>query len=207
VRASDLRFKEFKQSAGMLVIFGVDASGSMALNRINQAKGALIRLLREAYLHRDRVALLTFRGDRAEVLLPPSRSVELAKRALDALPAGGGTPLAAGLHAALDLARRARHSNLRQALLVLFTDGRPNVALGQEAIWGELEKVCAVLQSEGVASVVIDTSHHTNSSGGAERLAQLLGGRHVNLPRPDAVAVYDAVSTARARFQRKGRET
>jgi magnesium chelatase subunit D len=205
---SDLRFKEFRQKAGMLIILAVDVSGSMALNRLNQAKGALIRLLREAYLHRDRVALVSFRGDWAQVLLQPSRSVELAKRALDSLPAGGGTPLAAGLHAAHRLAQCARRSGVRQALLVLFTDGRPNVAMGQGAIWGELEEICADLQLEGVASVVIDTSHHSVSNGGAEKLAKLLGGRHVYMPRPTAEAVYNAVSTTSDRIRTTlGRKT
>ncbi len=205
---SDLRFKEFRQKTGMLIILAVDVSGSMALNRLNQAKGALIRLLREAYLHRDRVALVSFRGDWAEVLLQPSRSVELAKRALDSLPAGGGTPIAAGLHAAHRLAQCARRSGVRQPLLVLFTDGRPNVAMGQGAIWGELEEICADLRSEGVASVVIDTSHHSVSNGGAEKLAKLLGGRHVYMPRPTAEAVYNAVSTTSDRIRTTlGRKT
>jgi magnesium chelatase subunit D len=128
VTGDDIRLKRFKQKAGRLIIFVVDASGSMAANRMNQAKGALIRLLREAYLHRDKVALISFRGDGAEVLLPPSRSVELAKRALDRLPAGGGTPLAAGLLTALDLAKRERRNGLRHTMLVLLTDGRANVS-------------------------------------------------------------------------------
>jgi magnesium chelatase subunit D len=198
IRASDLRFKEFKRKAGTMIIFAVDASGSMAHNRISYAKGALIRLLREAYLHRDRVALVSFQGDRAEVLLPPSRSVELAKRALDALPVGGGTPLAAGLIASLELARRAEQAGDRQTILVIFTDGRANVsAKPQESIWSELENVCLAVRSEGVTPIVIDTSRRGIGDGGAERLACLLGGRRVCLPQPDAGAVCDAVAAAR----------
>jgi magnesium chelatase subunit D len=201
VAAGDLRFKQFKQKAGILIVFAVDASGSMAHNRISQAKGAVLGLLRQAYLNRDRVALLSFRGDRAEVLLPPSRSVERAKRALEAIPVGGGTPLAAGLRGALDLARRARHSDVRQALLVLFTDGRANVAWesgrtgGRDGIWRELEEVCAALRFERVASVVVDTRRRVLSKGDVERLVKLLGGGYVRLSRPDAAAVCDTVAT------------
>ncbi len=209
VSPGDLRFKQFRQKAGMLVIFAVDASGSMASNRIHLAKGALLRLLEKAYLHRDKVALIGFRGDAAEVLLPPTRSVERAKRLLDALPVGGGTPLAAGLEAALSLARQSRPDETGQRLLVVVTDGTANVSLGKntlasspaqksrEAIWRELAEVCTLLRNEPVDSVVIDTRHRHVSGGEAEKLATLLGARHVPLPRPDSSAAYDAVSAAR----------
>jgi magnesium chelatase subunit D len=193
---SDLRFKQFKQKAGILIIFAVDASGSMAVNRISQAKGALMRLLEKAYLHRDLVALVGFRGDRADVLLPPSRSVELAKRAIDAMPVGGGTPLAAALESALALARRARHTGIRRTLLVLLTDGHANVARGREPIWHELEGLCGALQCEGVASVVVDTRNQVTSGGEARMLADLLGGRHVRLSHPGSDALYDTVAAA-----------
>lgn len=194
VTASDLRFKQFRQKTGVLIIFAVDASGSMAVNRIQQAKGAMLRLLREAYLHRDKVALISFRGHEANVLLPPSRSVARARRVVDALPVGGGTPVAAGLQAALELARRARRSETRQSLMVLLTDGRANVPNGHEAVWDELGRICQAVQSEGMTSVVIDTRHRHAVSGEAERLAQLLGGRYVQLPRPDPRAVYAEVA-------------
>jgi magnesium chelatase subunit D len=209
VAARDLRFKQFRQKAGMLVIFAVDASGSMAANRIHLAKGALLRLLEKAYVHRDKVALISFRGDKSEVLLPPTRSVELAKRVLDALPVGGGTPLAAGLEAVLSLARQARPGDGGQKLLVLVTDGTANVTRrkelsaggagrsSREAIWRELEEVSELLRRERVESVVIDTRHRLVSRGEAERLAELLGGRHVPLPRPDADAVYNSLAAAR----------
>jgi magnesium chelatase subunit D len=205
VTVEDLRFKQFRQKAGVLVIFAVDASGSMALNRMSQAKGALMRFLSKAYLHRDKVALIGFRGRRAEVLLPPTRSVELAKRALDALPVGGGTPLAAGLHAALDLAGRAGSIDVRRTLLVLVTDGGANVPLGEsrDALWPELVKVCAALRSDGVLSVVVDSSLFQMPGREAERLAELLGAQCVRLRRLDAQAVYGAAAalaeTARSR--------
>ncbi len=195
VEAGDLRFKQFRQRAGVLIIFAVDASGSMAVNRIAQAKGALLRLLEKAYLHRDRVALISFRGSEAEVVLPPGRSVELAKRATNAMAVGGGTPLAAGLDCALSLARRAKDTEMRRKLLVLLTDGRANVACrGGQSTWEELRAAGAALESEGVASVVIDTRNSRTPGGEAERLAGLLGGQHVYLPRANAGTVYDTVA-------------
>lgn len=108
LRSDDLHIKQFRSKAGTLFCFLVDASGSMALHRMRQAKGAINALLQQAYVHRDQVALIAFRGEQAEVLLPPSQSVELAKRALDVLPTGGGTPLASALLAAWQIAQHAR---------------------------------------------------------------------------------------------------
>jgi magnesium chelatase subunit D len=194
----DLRFKQLKHKRGILIVFAVDASGSMALNRISQAKGALIRLLQHAYVHRDKVALVSFRGNRAEVALSPTRSVVLAKRALDAMTVGGGTPLAAGLETALQLARTARNSReVQQTLLAVFTDGSANVPRGNASgtdIWAELGIVCAALRSEGVSSAVIDTRHRLLAGGQGAKLAEMLGGRYVYLPRPDGNAVHDAIA-------------
>lgn len=205
IKLSDLRIKRFHHKAGILFIFAVDASGSMALNRMNQAKGALTRLLSQAYVHRDKVALISFRGSTAELLLPPSQSVERAKRLLDALPVGGGTPLTAGLVAALDLATRARRGGIRQIMLLLFSDGRANVALGaqkeldrdarQRAIHDELARVSVALQHEGVFTVVIDTESHFTSGGAARELADLLVARYLYLPRADAASIYNAIDT------------
>lgn len=186
----DLRYKHFRQDSGILIVFAVDASGSMAFNRIHQAKGAVIRLLGKAYLNRDQVALVGFRGDRAEILLGPTRGVDLAKRALEAMPVGGGTPLAAGLESSLELVRRARLIG-QEALLVLLTDGKANVGLP-----AELEGVCARLRQERVASVVIDTTHRAVSSGAAGGLAERIGGRLVYLPHPHPNAICDAVTDA-----------
>jgi magnesium chelatase subunit D len=195
VEAGDLRFKQFRQRSGVLVIFAVDASGSMAVNRIGQAKGTLLRLLEKAYVHRDRFALISFRGRGAEVMLPPGRSVELAKRATSAMAVGGGTPLAAGLECALNLARRAKDTDGRRKLLVLLTDGRANVACrGDQSIWEELRAAGEALQSEGVASVVIDTRPSRVQGGEAERLAGFLGGRHVHLPSANADTVSSTVA-------------
>jgi len=202
IEPTDLRFKELKHRSGILFILAVDASGSMALNRMAQAKGALTRLLQQAYLHRDKVALISFRGGKSEVLLAPTRSVELARRLVDAIPAGGGTPIAAGIQKAIELARLARLRGSSQAMLVLFTDGRANVGLGDRrpdgialAIGEELNQLGAMLVSERMQTVVVDTKSRFVSNGEGEALARMLRARYVYLPRADASAVHNAISS------------
>ncbi|HEX8493184.1 MAG TPA: magnesium chelatase ATPase subunit D [Pyrinomonadaceae bacterium] len=192
VATSDLRFKSFKRKSGTLYIFAVDASGSMAANRIGQAKGALAQLLQQSYVKRDRVALVCFRQQSAEVLLPPSRSATRAKRILDALPVGGSTPLAAGLLCAFKIAERASRQNAERIILLLFTDGRSNVSLRacefgvraarQSLIGVELEQLGAALQGAGVETIVVDTQNRFTSRGEALALATRLRGRYVYLP-------------------------
>ncbi|MGF1504722.1 MAG: magnesium chelatase ATPase subunit D, partial [Anaerolineae bacterium] len=126
---SDIRIKQYRSKAGVLFCFAVDASGSMALHRMRQAKGAVHALLERAYVNRDRVALMAFRGEQAELLMPPSQSVELARRALDFLPTGGGTPLASALLLGYEIAQQARRRGILQTVLVVLTDGRGNVPL------------------------------------------------------------------------------
>jgi magnesium chelatase subunit D len=197
IEPSDLRFKQFKHRSGVLFIFAVDASGSMALNRMAQAKGALSRVLQQAYLHRDKVALISFRGDGAEVLLAPTRSVELAKRLVDALPAGGGTPISAGVIKAIELARLSRLKGMSQAMLVLFTDGRANVRWREgRTIDHELKQLGGLLETEGIGSVVVDTKTKFVSSGEGYALARMLGARYLYLPRANANEVYEAVALA-----------
>lgn len=209
IQPNDLRFKQFKHRSGILFILAVDSSGSMALNRMGQAKGALTRLLQQAYLHRDKVSLISFRGAGAEVLLAPTRSVDLAKRLLDALPAGGGTPLSAGVLKAIDLARSARVRGTAQAMLVLFTDGRANVPLRGDptparalAIEDELKRLGALLGSEEITSVVVDTKSRFVSNGEGDALARMLGARYVYLPRSDAAMVHRAIVSAAPRENR-----
>ena len=206
IHPGDLRFKEFKHRSGILFIFAVDASGSMALNRMAQAKGVLTRLLQQAYLHRDKVALISFRGERSDVLLAPTRSVALAKRLVDALPAGGGTPLSAGIVKAIELARLARLRGTSRAMLVLFTDGRANVGLGEgrtsrtaSTIQEELRRLGILLGSEEISTAVVDTRSRFVSSGEGDALARILGARYFYLPRADAGAVYDAIASITGR--------
>jgi magnesium chelatase subunit D len=186
-----LRYKRYKRKAGALFIFAVDASGSMALNRIGQAKGALAALLKRSYVRRDRVALVSFRGQRAELLLPPCQSVTRAKRMLDALSVGGATPLSAGLGAAAGVARRAARQGTQDISLLIFTDGRANVPLRDDEkfdratrrhlIEQELAGLGAMLRQAGVETIVIDTQNRFANGVEAQRLAETLGARHTSL--------------------------
>jgi magnesium chelatase subunit D len=207
IEANDLRFKLFKRKVGTLYIFAIDTSGSMALNRIGQAKGALAGLLRQSYIRRDRVSLVCFRGRQAETLLPPSASVTRAARILDELYIGGPTPLAAGISRALDIATRARQQQgASRIMLLLFTDGHANVTLGGEsaragtsrarAIWRELEQLGAEAQRAGIASIVVDTHNRFTGGGEGQMLADKLGGRHLYLTsNSTAVVELDALGS------------
>ncbi|HEX8186795.1 MAG TPA: magnesium chelatase ATPase subunit I [Pyrinomonadaceae bacterium] len=188
-----LRYKRYRGRSGTLFIFLVDTSGSMALNRIEQAKGALAQLLRRSYVNRDRVALVAFRGGGAELLLPPSSSASRARALLDALPVGGATPLASGLLRALEVARRADAAGARRVRLVVFTDGRANVPLAVECgedrtslrgrIRREIASLGASLARACDASVVVDTQGRFTEGGEGRALADALGGGYVRLPQ------------------------
>lgn len=206
LRAEDLHIKKYRSKAGTLFCFLVDASGSMALHRMRQAKGAVNALLQQAYVHRDQVALMAFRGEQADLLLPPSQSVELAKRALDVLPTGGGTPLAAALLGAYQVAEQARSRGIHRTTLVIITDGRPNVPLRPdpaldknarlEQARSEVQLLSAKLRAAGIGAVVIDTQRSFVSRGEAQQLAAWLGGRYVYLPQGQGEQIAQAVLSA-----------
>jgi magnesium chelatase subunit D len=199
ITKDDIRIKRFRDKAGTLFIFIVDASGSMALNRMQQAKGAVTKLLQEAYVHRDQVALIAFRGKQAEMLLPPSQSVDRAKRALDVLPTGGGTPLASAMMLGLETAKQMKSKGITQTMLVFITDGRGNVALNpndtsdKQKIAQEIAALAESITLEGLNSVVIDTQTGYLSRGEAKRLAEQLGGRYIYLPNAKAEQIVSAV--------------
>jgi magnesium chelatase subunit D len=204
IKADDLRFKVLKRRAGALFIFAVDASGSMAVNRVAQAKGAMTRLLEKAYLHRDKVAFISFRGEEAKVLLQPTRSVSLAKRLIDALPTGGATPLARGLLCALEVAKQARLQEKSESILLIFTDGRANAGLRtghiadrvqrEAAIDEELGRIGSVMRLENIRAVVVDTRSRFVSGGEGHALAEKLGARYLYLPRADATEITSEVA-------------
>lgn len=189
VKKEDLRYKLFKRRSGTFYIVAVDASWSMVLNRMSLAKGMLIGLLGDAYRRRDKVALIAFRGTGAELLLPPTRSLSLARELVETLPAGGATPLAAGLVAALDLWKVERLRGMTDAILLVLTDGRVNVALegapGDESkIESELRALAAVIEESRIEPVLIDTRSRFVSGGDARRLAELIGARYIYLQPP-----------------------
>jgi magnesium chelatase subunit D len=198
IRKDDFRISRFKQRTGTTTIFVVDASGSAALHRLAEAKGAVELLLAECYVRRDQVALIAFRGSVAELLLPPTRSLARAKRSLAGLPGGGGTPLAKGLDAAFALSDLIRRKGQTPTIIVL-TDGRANIARdgGQGRPRAEQDAISAArqLRAAGVTAVLVDTSPRPGTS--AEHLATEMGARYLPLPRADATALSKAVLASR----------
>ncbi len=199
IRPSDLRIRRHQERTERVIIFAVDASGSAALARLAEAKGAVELLLARAYARRDHVALIAFRGAAAELVLPPTRSLVQTKRRLAGLPGGGGTPLAAALRLAGDTALRARARGLTP-VLALLTDGRANVALDGAPGRARAEEDAAVMarlwRATGAASVVIDTA--SRPEAGLKRLSAALGGVYLPLPRADAARMSGALETALA---------
>ena len=192
LQLSDVRVKQYRSKAGALFCFAVDASGSMALHRMRQAKGAVHNLLQKAYVNRDRVALIAFRGEQAELLMPPTQSVELARRALDLLPTGGGTPLASALLLADDLAGQAKQRGIMQTVLVLLTDGRANVGVrAEEDVQGELQKIGRYVAESSLQVMVVDTQRDYLSRGEARQLAEWVGGDYAYLPNGDGEQIAD----------------
>ncbi|MEN2787929.1 magnesium chelatase subunit D [Sphingomonas qilianensis] len=194
VRRDDLRIRRFETRAEAVTIFAVDASGSSALARLAEAKGAVELLLGEAYVKRAQVALIAFRGTTAEVLLPPTRSLVRARRSLAELPGGGGTPLAAGLRAAYDLAEAAR-SRGRTPFLVVLTDGRANIAADGSAVrataTADATAAAKVIGAAGIAAAFLDISARPGPEGAA--LAAAMRARYLPLPRADAARMHAAV--------------
>lgn len=190
IENDDLTVKRFTQQAAVVTIFLVDASGSQAMQRLGEVKGAVERLLAECYVRRDEVALVSFRGAQAELLLPPTRSLVRAKRSLAALPGGGGTPLASGLKLGLAQAQRVQRSGA-VPLLVLLCDGRPNVTLagtgGRAQAAEEATALARAIAALAVPLLVVDTSMRGQAF--LADLAQDAEGAYERLPNVDSATL------------------
>ncbi|WP_279638248.1 VWA domain-containing protein [Nocardioides seonyuensis] len=193
LHASDLRTAVREGREANLLLFCVDASGSMAARkRMTQVKAAILSLLTDAYRRRDKVALVSFRGTDAELTLPPTGSIEVAVALLDDLPAGGRTPLAAGLLTAADVVRRERLRDARlRPLLVVVTDGRATA--GTDAV-ARSRQAAAHLAALGVPGVVVDCEEGPLRLGLARILAGHLEAEHVPMARVSATGLVDVVN-------------
>jgi magnesium chelatase subunit D len=194
IRPEDFRVTRYRQRAQTLTIFAVDASGSSALHRLAEAKGAVELLLAECYIRRDQVAVVGFRGRAADVLLPPTRSLVRAKRSLAELAGGGGTPLAAAIETAAKIADQAQRRGDTPAI-VMLTDGRANVArdgtAGREAAHTEALLAARLVRAAGITALFVDTSPRPNPA--ARDLAQMMNARYVPLPFADARALSEII--------------
>jgi magnesium chelatase subunit D len=190
ISADALRYKLLKDKQGTLFIFAIDASGSMAANRIARAKSTILKLLRKSYLNRDSVAIVSFHGMTANLDLPPSRSILRARRVLDSLRMGGSTPLGAGLVTTIELIKLVG-DKFGETVVLLFTDGRSNVPLRRNGlnvralrhlkIEGELSELNVALRKTHARVIVVDTQKEFESSEETRRLAQILQAQFVKL--------------------------
>ena len=194
IRKQDIRVRRFEDKAIRLTIFAVDASGSAAAARLAEAKGAIEMMLAQAYVTRSEVALVAFRGDNAELLMPPTRSLTRARRSLAELPGGGGTPLAMGLDAARECAESAK-SRGRSPSLVILTDGRANIdangAPGRQQARADAEASARAIARLGIDALIIDISSRPGPEGG--QLAKAMQARFLALPRADAGTIHQAI--------------
>ncbi len=197
IQRDDFRVVRYRERSESTTVFVVDASGSAALNRLAEAKGAVELLLGDCYTRRDQVAMIAFRGEQAELLLPPTRSLVRAKRNLAALPGGGGTPLNSAIETAAQLATSLTRRGGTPSV-VFLTDGRGNIARdgsqGRDVAREDLPGAAALFRESGVRGMVIDTSPRPGSS--AEELARQLDIDYLPLPHADASQLSEAVRAA-----------
>ncbi|MDG2459883.1 MAG: magnesium chelatase subunit D [Luminiphilus sp.] len=199
IRSDDIHITRFQQRRESLTLFVVDASGSAAMQRLAEAKGAVELLLADCYVRRDQVALIAFRNETAELLLPPTRSLVRAKRALAALPGGGATPMAAALDLTRDLAERASKQGTTMQYVIL-TDGAANVSRdgtrNREAGTRDALTAARALAAGPSSGLVIDTAQRPQPR--ARELAESLRGTYIALPKADSQTLNRAIRAARS---------
>lgn len=195
VRRQDFHRKVRVRRTANLVLFVVDASWSMAVaERMAATKGAIMSLLTDAYQRRDRVGLIVFQKNTATLVLPPTSSVELARKALTDIPVGGKTPLAAGLSLAYHVVMREKNLHPEVApLLIILTDGAGNVSLGHLPPQVEAYRIANRIRDEHIRSVVINMEHVAFDQGLARKLADNLDGPCLSLHDLHAETLYAAV--------------
>merc|ERR1711865_1081369 len=219
IEQSDVRIKKMARKAGSLIIFVVDASGSMALNRMNAAKGAAMSLLTEAYQSRDQIALIPFQGDMADVLLPPTKSIAMAKRRLESMPCGGGSPLAHAIQMATLTGLNAQKTgDVGKVVVVCISDGRANVPMcvsrgeefdpdadedskeGKPSRKFLKEEVLACAKQLGALAgfnlLCIDTENKFISTGIAKDIANAAGGKYHQIAKADGNAIASVTQNA-----------
>jgi magnesium chelatase subunit D len=200
VRKEDFHVTRFRQSGQTTTVFVVDASGSSALNRLAEAKGAVELLLADCYVRRDSVAVLAFRGQTAELILPPTRSLARAKRSLAGLPGGGGTPLAHAIDASILLADQLRKKG-ETPIVVLLTDGKGNIARdgrpGRAQAATDALAAAAEMRLRGFSTLLVDTSPQAQAA--AKNLAQAMGAQYLALPYAGANSLNQAVRAVAGR--------
>jgi magnesium chelatase subunit D len=216
---SDVRIKKMARKAGSLIIFVVDASGSMALNRMNAAKGAAMSLLTEAYQSRDQICLIPFQGEASDVLLPPTKSIAMAKKRLEAMPCGGGSPLAHALQTAMLTGLNAQKTgDVGKVVIVCISDGRANVPMcvsmgeefdpeadpdskdGKPSRQYLKDEVLAMAKKLGVLPgfnlLCIDTENKFISTGVAKEIANAAGGKYHQIAKADGNAIASVTQNA-----------
>ena len=199
IRTEDFHVHRYAEHSPTCLIFASDASGSAALHRLAEAKGAVELLLTQSYARRDQVCVIGFRGTQAEVLLPPTKSLVRAKRSLSGLPGGGGTPLACAIEQCLQVAlaeKRLGHS----PSLVMLSDGRPNVSLqghgGRAQALEDALTLARVWRGHQLPAIWLDTSARPEPQ--AQQLAQAMGACYVPLPMANSNRMAQAIQTVQS---------
>ena len=201
IRPADIHIKKYKQKCGLLFIFAVDGSGSMAINRLGVVRKAITGLLEKAYVHRDKVAMIYFRNKEAKLILSPSNSLSKASQVLRSFTAGGKTPLSKALIEAFSLAKQARSKwDVAGTVLVLFTDGRANMPYkniegrsDESVALQEIRQLAGALNKEIIASIIFDTKRYKADNAEAKSLANLLGGKYIYIHHSNTASVTTSV--------------